>query len=279
MTRVVWEERPLLRRPAALIAFEGWGDAGESSSNAVQALLEAASAVRLGSIDPDDFFDFQVRRPDVVVDEFGTREIIWPDIELWGLSAPHADRDLLIITGHEPHTRWKQFTADVLQALEAVAVEEVITMGAFIGQVPHTLPVPLVGSSSDGDAVRRHQLFSSDYQGPTGIIGVLNQAIAAAGHRVTSVWAAVPHYVSQQEYPPGALALAEKALEIAGVPLDMGDLIAGATEFREQIDEALQDSEIKEYVEDLEAQSWAGESGLDPVDRLVEEIEDFLRDP
>ncbi len=279
MTRIVWDERPLLRQPAALIAFEGWGDAGESSSGAVRALLDAPGAVRLGTIDPDEFFDFQVRRPDVVVDEYGTREIIWPDIELWGLSAPHAERDLLVITGHEPHARWKQFTADVLQVLSAVGVDEVVTMGAFIGQVPHTLPVPLVGSSSDGEAVSRHQLFSSEYQGPTGIIGVLNQALAAAGHRVISVWAAVPHYVSQQEYPPGALALAEKALEIVGVPLDTGDLMAGATEFRQQIDEALEESDMREYVEELEAQSLAEEGGFDPVDRLVEEIEDFLRDP
>ena len=279
MTRIVWEERPLLRQPVALIAFEGWGDAGESSSGAVRALLDNVGAVQLGSIDPDDFFDFQVRRPDVVVDEFGTREILWPDIELWGLSAPHADRDLLIITGHEPHTRWKQFTAEILEVLRVTGAEKVITMGAFIGQVPHTLPVPLIGSSSDSDLIQRYQLFASDYQGPTGIIGVLNQAIAAAGHQTISVWAAVPHYVSQQEYPPGALALADKALEIAGVTLDTGDLMAGATEFRHQIDEALQDSEIREYVEDLEAQTIAGDSGIDPVDRLVEEIEDFLRDP
>lgn len=279
MTRVVWEERPILHRPGAILAFEGWGDAGECSTSAVRALLDAGSATYLGSIDPDEFFDFQVRRPTVQLDEFGSREIAWPEIEIWGLSHPGAERDLLIITGFEPHTRWKVFTSDILEILRAAGVEQVVTLGAFIGQVPHTLPVPLVGSGSDPEIISGHQLFSSDYEGPTGILGVLNQALAAAGHQVVSVWAAVPHYVSQQEYPPGALALLDKALEIMGVRIDTGDLMVTATEFRQQLDEAMEDSEIREYVEELESQSLAGESGIDPVERLVEEIEDFLRDP
>ncbi len=279
MSRVVWEERPILHRPAAVVAFEGWGDAGECSSSAVRALLDAGDSTYLGSIDPDEFFDFQVRRPIVQIDEFGMRDIDWPDIEIWGVSLPGAERDLLVITGFEPHTRWKVFTAAVLEVLEATGVEEVVMLGAFIGQVPHTLPVPLVGSASDPELVSAHQLFASSYEGPTGIIGVLTQAIGAAGRRVVSVWAAVPHYVSQQEYPPGSLALLEKALEIVGVGVDTGELSTQVAEFRHQLDEALEDSEIREYIEDLEAQSLAGESGIDPVDPLVEEIEDFLRDP
>jgi hypothetical protein len=250
MSRVVWEERPLLHRPAAVVAFDGWGDAGECSSGAVRSLLDGGDATFLGSIDPDDFFDFQVRRPTVHIDEFGMREIDWPDIEIWGVSKPGAERDLLVVM-----------------------------LGAFIGQVPHTLPVPLVGSSSDPDLVSTHQLFASSYEGPTGIIGVLTQAIVATGRRVVSVWAAVPHYVSQQEYPPGSLALLEKALDIVGVRVDTSELTLEVTAFRQQLEEALVDSEIREYIEDLEAQSLAGENGIDPVDRLVEEIEDYLRDP
>ena len=129
MSRVVWEERPLLRRPAVVLAFEGWGDAGESSSNAAQHLIDSGSAVLLGYIDPDDYYDFQVRRPNVIVDEFGTREIRWPEIEIWGVSLPHDDRDMVVITGGEPHTRWKQFTADVLTVMQAVGAEEVVTQG------------------------------------------------------------------------------------------------------------------------------------------------------
>ena len=279
MSRVVWEERPLLHRPAAVVAFDGWGDAGECSSGAIRSLLDGGDATFLGSIDPDDFFDFQVRRPTVHIDEFGMREIDWPDIEIWGVSKPGAERDLLVITGSEPHTRWKVFTSAVLEVLDATGVEEVVMLGAFIGQVPHTLPVPLVGSASDPDLVSTHQLFASSYEGPTGIIGVLTQAIVATGRRVVSVWAAVPHYVSQQEYPPGSLALLEKALDIVGIRVDTSELTLEVAAFRQQLEEALVDSEIREYIEDLEAQSLAGENGIDPVDRLVEEIEDYLRDP
>lgn len=276
MDRVIWEQHPVLRDPAAVIAFEGWGDAGESSSAAARHLIETADAERVATIDADEFFDFQVRRPVVLLDEDGTREIAWPETEIWLVNTPWLPRDLVVVTGPEPHARWKVFSMDLIGALRTLGVRRAVTLGAFVGQVPHTLPVPLMGSGLDGDALQQHALFASDYEGPTGIIGVLNAALSGAGIETCSVWAAVPHYLSQQEYPPGALALAEKALEILGMEVDTTDLTLAVSEFRDQVDAAMDDSEIREYVEELESQTLAGDG--DPVEKLVEEIEDFLRD-
>lgn len=278
MQRVVWEERPRLRNPAAILAFEGWGDAGESSTMAARYLLDASDSVRIATIDADEFYDFQVRRPYVEVNEEGIREILWPDVEVWQVSLPWAARDLVVITGHEPHARWKVFTRDIIEILDVLGVSEVVTMGAFIGQVPHTLPVPLVGSSVDHHHLERHQLFSSDYEGPTGIIGVLNKAFSDAGHTSISVWAAVPHYLSSQEYPPGGLALLDKALEIVGVDLDTSDLTIAVAEYRQQVEEALANSDMQDYVEDLEAQTLSDDDDGNPGEQLVEEIEKYLRD-
>ncbi|HSJ28175.1 MAG TPA: PAC2 family protein [Acidimicrobiia bacterium] len=278
MDRVIWEQHPVLRDPVAVIAFEGWGDAGESSSTAARHLVEAIDAERIATIDADEFFDFQVRRPVVLVDEEGIREIAWPETEIWLVSPAWAPRDLVVVTGPEPHARWKLFSTDLIGVLRGLGVRRAVTLGAFVGQVPHTLPVPLVGSGVDDDTLQRHSLFVSDYEGPTGIVGVLNTALAGAGIETLSVWAAVPHYLSQQEYPPGALALIEKALEIAGIELDTTDLTLAVGEFREQVEAAMDDAEIREYVEELETQTLAGDEDEDPAERLVEEIEDFLRD-
>jgi proteasome assembly chaperone (PAC2) family protein len=277
MDRVIWEQHPVLRDPAAIIAFEGWGDAGESSSAAARHLIETADSERIATIDADEFFDFQVRRPVILLDDDGSRELVWPETEIWQVNTSWATRDLVIVTGPEPHARWKMFSTDLIGVMRTLGVRRAVTMGAFVGQVPHTLPVPLVGSGVDGDVLQRHALFASDYEGPTGIIGVLNAALAGADIETLSLWAAVPHYLSQQEYPPGALALVEKALEIVGVDVDTTDLTLAVNDFRHQVEEAMDDSEIREYVEELESQTLADDE-RDPAGRLVEEIEDFLRD-
>jgi proteasome assembly chaperone (PAC2) family protein len=277
MDRVIWEQHPVLRDPAAIIAFEGWGDAGESASAAARHLIETADSERIATIDADEFFDFQVRRPVILLDDDGSRELVWPETEIWQVNTSWATRDLVIVTGPEPHARWKMFSTDLIGVMRTLGVRRAVTMGAFVGQVPHTLPVPLVGSGVDGDVLQRHALFASDYEGPTGIIGVLNAALAGADIETLSLWAAVPHYLSQQEYPPGALALVEKALEIVGVDVDTTDLTLAVNDFRHQVEEAMDDSEIREYVEELESQTLADDE-RDPAGRLVEEIEDFLRD-
>ncbi len=278
MDIVVWEERPVLSNPIAVVAFEGWGDAGSAASMAAGYLVDELAGFRFASIDPDEFFDFQVRRPHVMLDEFGRRRIDWPDIVFHALSVPGLDRDLVVVTGDEPHARWKVFSGAVGDTLAAVGVTEVLTLGAFIGQVPHTLPVPVIGVTEREEMLEEYQLFPSDYEGPTGIVGVLNQTLQSRAMSVTSLWAAVPHYLSNQDYPPGGLALLDKVLDIAGIRLDTSSLAGEAADFRGQVDLAVKDSDLESYVEDLEAETLTGDGDVDPGERLVEEIERFLNE-
>jgi hypothetical protein len=256
------------------LAFEGWGDAGESASQAVASFLEQSESKLIAVIDPDDYFDFQVRRPMVELDSQGIRSITWPQNELHVVHG--AERDVVVVLGEEPHYRWKAFTNDLVESLSALGVSRAITVGAFIGQVAHTLPVPLVGSSTRPDTLSLHGLTPSGYEGPTGILGVLNHALGNAGIDVISVWAAVPHYLSNQEYPPAKEALAIKAAELIGVSLDVGDLASETKHFLSTVDEALEgNDELQRYVERLEEEA---DVDIERGDLLLEEIEDFLRD-
>lgn len=279
MEPVIWEERPALHDPVAFVAFEGWGDAGGASSLAADHLVDMLAGFRFARIDPDEFFDFQVRRPEVEIVEGGVRRIDWPEVSFYALTIPGSERDVVVVRGDEPSTRWKRFAGAVAEVLAAVGVTEVISMGAFIGQVPHTLPVPIMGHATDADAVEQHQLFPSEYEGPTGIIGVLNAELGHAGFAVTSLWAAVPHYLSSQEYPPGTLALLDKALEVAGIRFDTSDLLVDVMEFRKQVDQAVEASELKGYIDGLENETLTGDEDVDPGTKLMEEIERFLREP
>jgi proteasome assembly chaperone (PAC2) family protein len=275
MSSLQWLDRPVLNDPVALIAFEGWGDAGDSASMAAERFLTAFDNEVIASFDPDEHYDFQVRRPMVFVNESGTRQIEWPENEFHVIRGE--DRDLVVLLGEEPNYQWKAFTTEVVDALVALGVKKAVTLGAFIGQVAHTLPVPLVGSATQPDSLSLYGLVPSGYQGPTGIVGVLNHALGNAGIEVISVWAAVPHYLSNQDYPPAVEALAIKASELLGMSLDIGDLTSKSRQFRDTVDEAIEaNSELQQYVEQLESE--AAEDDEVEGERLVEEIEDFLKD-
>ncbi|MBW3667419.1 MAG: PAC2 family protein [Actinobacteria bacterium] len=274
MVSLEWLQRPVLRDPVALIAFQGWGDAGESASQAAQAFIEGLGGELIAVMDPDSHFDFQVRRPMVSLDSAGIRDISWPRNEIHVIRG--AERDLVLVVGEEPHYRWKRFTRELVEALQTLGVTRAVTLGAFIGQVAHTLPVPLVGSATRPDALTLHGLLPSGYEGPTGIVGVLNHALGGAGIDVISVWAAVPHYLSNQEYPPATEALAMKASELVGVTLEVGELTRASRDFLSTVNEAIEgNDELQEYVERLEME--ADEEIVRGTD-LVEQIEDFLRD-
>lgn len=275
MGSLEWIERPVLNDPVALIAFEGWGDAGESASLAVEQFLEVFDSELIATFDPDEHYDFQMRRPMVFFGDGGARRIEWPENNIFVIRRP--ERDLVVLLGEEPNYRWKAFTAEVVDAFLTLGVSRVVMLGAFIGQVAHTLPVPLIGSATKPDTLTLLGLLPSGYQGPTGILGVLTHAFDNAGIDAISVWAAVPHYLSNQDYPPAVEALAVKASELLDVTVDIGDLTTKSRQFRDTVDEAIEDdSELQRYVEQLETE--AADEDDEQADRLVEEIEDFLKD-
>lgn len=274
MSNFDWVSRPELADPVAIIAFSGWGDAGDASSDAARFLLSEYDAHTIGQFDPDPFFDFQVNRPVVSMDDDGSRTITWPTIELMAVRV--AERDLVVVLGEEPNYNWKLFVDELCQLLAELGVEAAIAMGAFAGQVAHTLPVPVIGSSASARLIARYGLLPSEYEGPTGIVGVLTESLAKAGTDTISLWAAVPHYLANQSYPPGVEALVRKTAEIAGLHLDVSRLQARSASFRRRIEAALDESEeLADYVRELEAE---GMEEPDSGEDLVDEIERYLRD-
>lgn len=274
MTTFEWVSRPQLRKPIALLAFSGWGDAGESSSDAARYLIAEHEAETVGRFEPDPFFDFQVNRPVVSLDDAGVRSISWPTTEV--LVVRLTQRDVVVVLGEEPNYNWKRFVNELSTALVELGVDIAVTLGAFVGQVAHTLPVPVIGSSSSTGMIAAHGLLPSRYEGPTGIVGVINHALANHHIETVSLWAAVPHYLSNQSYPPGVEALISKASEILRLELDVSPLQRRTAEFRASIDAAVVESEeLSEYVRELETE---GMGTGEPGDDLVEEIERYLRD-
>lgn len=272
--------KPSLRRPRAIIAFEGWGDACEAASGAANYLLGILDAEEpFAAIDPEEFFDFQAHRPTVAIDEGATRRLSWPTTRFHSIAMPTADRDLVIVTGEEPSYRWKTFSRHLTQVLCESDVEDVVLLGAFIGQVAHTQPVPVVGVATDPAIVVRNGLLTSEYEGPTGIVGVVLEACREAGMPALALWAATPHYLAANPNPKAMLALADRTASILDFQADLTELETVTAEYLERVSAALEASdEFSSYVAELE-QSEPSIASIDPDQAagLLSEIEDYLR--
>jgi proteasome assembly chaperone (PAC2) family protein len=281
---VEWQERPTLRDPIIVCAFKGWNDAGEAASAAVQFLTEAFDADLLATIDPQEYYDFTAVRPTVRLVDGHSREIDWPENSFHAAHVPAADRDLIMLRGVEPSLRWKAFCDDVFEVADATGAGMIVTLGALLADVPHSRPVGITGLASAEGMVERLGFERTNYEGPTGIVGVLHATCAARGMAAVSLWAPVPHYVAATPNPKAALALVRGFEGIAGMVVDATQLEGASEDYDRQVTAAVaSDPDVKAFVERLEEMAdeiseEEGELGhLPSGDVIAREFQRFLR--
>jgi proteasome assembly chaperone (PAC2) family protein len=282
MEAMHWERRPKLRKPALVCSFKGWNDAAESATTALSFVASRWGAERFGAIDPEEFFDFQVARPTVRLAEGVTRVIEWPELELSSARPSEGDRDVVFLTGAEPNLRWKTFSATIVDVAHELGVEMVVSLGALLADVPHTRPVQITGIAADAALSERLGFTTTRYEGPTGIVGVVQDACTKAGLLAASLWAPVPHYVATVPSPKATLALLGRLQDLLGVPIDMTDLEEAAVDYERRLDEAVaSEPEVRMLVERLEQQVDEDEvsfRNLPSGDSIAREFERFLRE-
>jgi proteasome assembly chaperone (PAC2) family protein len=277
-----WDgDLPHLRSPIMVCAFRGWNDAAAAASEALNAVADSFDAVQVASLDPEDYFDFQSTRPMITLDEGQTRRIEWPENNILAVRVPNADRDLVLFDGTEPNLRWRTFSETIATVADTLGVEMVITLGALIAEVSHTLPVPITGLASSTELVEELELERSSYEGPTGIVGVVHDLCRQNGIDSASLWAAVPHYVAAVPNPKAALALLRRLEGLTGIAVEASDLEEQAADYEEQIGRAIAaNPEIEELVTRIEAEQsdLLDEEGEVPsADTLAREFQRFLR--
>ncbi len=283
MQPLQWDHRPDgLRAPAVVCAFKGWNDAADAASSAATFVAGALSAQRFATIDPEEFYDYQATRPRIKLVEGQTRQIVWPAVELFAARVPRAPRDLIVVTGSEPSFRWRTFAKLIVELVEALGAQLVVTLGALLADVPHTRPISVTGLASDPALIARLGLSSSSYEGPTGIVGVLHAACQEAGLPSASLWAAVPHYIAATPNPKAALALVRKLEGLVGIAVDASELETAAADYERQVNLAVQsDPDVQAFVERLE-QATGPEDEEDPGplpsgETIARDLQRFLR--
>lgn len=289
MTSLRWEtDIPELRSPILVCAFRGWNDAAASATTALGAVAASLDTVPIAEIDPEEFFDFQVNRPMISLVDGKTRQIDWPQNDIVAALAPDASRDLILLDGTEPNLRWRTFTDAIIEVIERFGVQRVVTLGALIAEVAHTLPVPVTGLASDEELIAELDLRRSDYEGPTGITGVLHDACQGLGIPSASLWAAVPHYVAAVPNPKAALALLIRLEALTGVVVDTSELEDDCHDYKDQVDRAIAaNAEIGDLVERIEAEQTemledeieeADELEIPTAETLASEFQRFLQE-
>ncbi len=259
-----------------VVAFKGWNDAADAASDAVAQVREAVGAEPVHAIDPEPYHDFQVTRPEMVAVPGGGRRLVWPSTQV--RAATIDGRRLLIVEGTEPSMRWRGFCAELLGFAAEHDVDLVVTVGALLTDVPHTRPIPVSATSEDPATAGALSLEPSGYEGPTGIVGVLQHEARAADIAGVSVWAAVPHYVAQPPNPKAVLALLRKLEDLLGLPLGDPTLVEEAEAWQRGVDElAEEDSEVAEYVRQLEEAKDTAELPEASGEAIAKEFERYLR--
>jgi proteasome assembly chaperone (PAC2) family protein len=280
---LTWEgDLPHLRSPVLVCAFRGWNDAAAAASTALGAVASSFDSELIAKVDPEDYFDFQSTRPTISMEAGIARRIDWPQNNLIAVRIPTAERDLVLLDGTEPNLRWRTFSETIATAADALGVELVITLGALIAEVSHTLPVPITGLASDPDLVDELELERSSYEGPTGIVGVVHDLCQRAGINSASLWAAVPHYVAAVPNPKAALALLRRLEGLTGIAVEASELEEETIDYEEQIGRAVAaNPEIDELVSRIEAEQvdLLAEEGdeVPSADTIAREFQRFLR--
>jgi proteasome assembly chaperone (PAC2) family protein len=274
-----------LRDPVLVAAFKGWNDAGDAATFAAEHLARVWGAMRIASIDPEEFYDFQTVRPQVELIDGETRKITWPTNEFFAARLPGSPHDVIVLVGVEPSHRWKTFTKLVVEIARENHVGMIITLGALLADVPHSREVPVTGTAGNQELIDRLGLQRSRYEGPTGIVGVLHDACAGAGISSASLWGAVPHYLAVTPNPKAALALVHKAVALIGAPAEVDDLERASAAYEDRVTEVVaSDEDVQGYVRLLEDRADDRDGGgldreeIPSGDALAEELEKYLRD-
>lgn len=280
MSDVEWIRRPVLRRPILVVAFTGLFDAASAATGATSHLVELHRGDVVARIAAEEFFVFTEQRPMVRLDDVGDRHIDWPDNDFAAAYVPGRPHDLVLVSGIEPHLRWRHFADAIVTVAKELGCEMCVTLGAVPDVVPHTRPSLVFGSSTNAELVRRLGLSTPRYEGPTGVIGVLLDALDRAGVPAISLRAPVPHYAMTFPNPRATVALLEQLQRMLNVPTGAERLAPLVAEWQARHNEAVAGNEqAAAYVPRLEQQyDQRVEAAAVDGDAIASEIEAFLRD-
>lgn len=261
----------------AIVAFEGWNDAGEAASSAVDHLISEFNSELIFTLNPEPYYDFQVNRPFLKWDSDGNRIIEWRSTSIYRATTSKGV-EFLLVRGIEPSMHWQSFSREIIEQFKKMNISTVITLGSLLSDTPHTRPIPVTPVALNQDMAEKFDIEISEYEGPTGILGVIQHELTKTNISGMSLWAAVPHYVSQPPSPKATTALLDALDDIVDLVIPLGDLPIRTDLWQKQVDSLIDnDDEMAEYVKNLELEDDKSGFSTTSGEVIAKEFERYLR--
>ena len=283
MSEIEIYEHPNIDFTNFVFAFSGWSDANGTATKAVQFLIEKTNAKRFASIDPEEFYDFSLVRPNMNFDQSGKRILEWANNDFY-YATEESVKGLVFFLGVEPNLKWKTFCSLISGFCVDLKIKMMISLGALLDSVPHTRPIKISGRSSNQNLQQRMEWLGvkdSKYEGPTGIHTVLMQDSMRKDLQHISLWGHTPHYVTSSTNPNVTLALLNKLMTLGEFEIDVQQFKDDGKRFINRVNGAVEiQGEIKSYVQKLE-KAYDMDSGqtseIPSSETMIEELETFFR--
>lgn len=276
---------PELRQPDMLIALSGWSDAAKVATGAVLYLARTLDASGFAQIEGDQFYDFSNSRPEVTIDSGLIKLLQLPVNSLLYWKNDKTDHDLILFHGIEPNFHWHKFVDTILELAGSLDVRRIYALGGLYDNTPHTLEPRISGVVNKEDllpVLKKHNIESINYQGPSSIHSLMLTNCVQREIEAISLWGHAPFYVRVETNPMVCLGLVRKLAELIEIEVDLTELIKAGEYLEDMLNRLLSDNEeLQQYIKKLEDEY--GIQGTSPgepspgADRIVKEIEDFLR--
>jgi PAC2 family len=275
------ENTNLFKGRVLIIALDGWTDAAAGATASAGYIKDKLNCTLLETIDDPEYFDYLRQRPIITLDEHGDREFIWPSIELWGPNrsvSASSNLELFLLIGQEPALKWPYLRDEIREIVESYDITSVIMLGSIPAEAPHNRPIKIAKNSQTNSVRNAYGIERSNYDGRSGFLSVLGDALEKAGLPTIAIWAQVPHYVASMPSPKAALALVTELEIFLGFTVDHTEISDAAFEWERSVDDFIEgDEDLKNYIEGLEKARDESEAEEMNTDALAKEFERFLR--
>lgn len=256
--------------PALIVSFEDWVDAGAAGSTAARHIGEGSELI--ATFDTDAIFDYRSHRPVLDIVDGMPKSFEFPKLTLTRRKFP--ERDLFVLTGPEPDSRWKEFASDVGELAVRIGIIEHVSLGAIPSAVPHTAPTPVMMTASSEEQLKGSTTTEGLLRVPAAAVSLIEWTLAESGIPTVGFWAQVPHYAVP--YAAGAIALIRRVETHLSVTIGAGALEEQAAGQRQGLQELFSGNpEASAYLERLE--SLVGDEPIPAAENIGEEVERFLR--
>jgi len=254
MEEIIYLEKPTLHKPYLIIGFEGWPNAAEVSSFALQHLIDSLEAKKFASIPTEKFYQISSLRPMAVIKEGRLIELKSPGNHFYYVKNPLSN-DLILFYGVEPHLRWNVFADLLLDLAERFHVMQIFTIGGTYDYIPHTYP-PMVSALFNHEELREKVIQAglglTEYSGPISIHTFILEAAKKRDLKAVSLWGHAPQYL-QTKNVKVACSVLKRLIDLTQIEVDLSELENASEYFEQQVNHLVEhDPKLQEIISKLE---------------------------